>query len=162
MTEVATCTSNLLVNRTRHGPEFCPQGRPNTDLRRMSYQELHDLSVRLGISSFRSTPRRLIADILAATSEEREAADEHFAAIQPNSSDVDQQVWRFRPGAGCSSRAEQAFRAVLAKLLGYWRCARGPRDFRWCGGVIGLGVWCEHVDLPPGMRPAERYALGVG
>lgn len=41
-----------------------------------------------------------------------------------------------------SLEAEPASRAVLTRLLGLSRWARGPLDDRWCGGVVGSGCGC--------------------
>lgn len=45
--------------------------------------------------------------------------------------------------------SQQAFRAVLARLLAYWRWARAPADDRWYGVIVGSHVWRERLLLLP-------------
>lgn len=43
--------------------------------------------------------------------------------------------------------AEHAYRAELARLLGFWRWVQGSGADRWRGGIVGLRAWREHVTL---------------
>lgn len=52
------------------------------------------------------------------------------------------------PG-GRSRRAAPRGSGAWCRWL-HWRWARGPGADRWCGGVIGLRVWREHLVLLPG------------
>lgn len=45
--------------------------------------------------------------------------------------------------------AEQAFRATLARVLGFWRWARRPAEHRDIAVVVGLRMWREHMVLRP-------------
>lgn len=58
-----------------------------------------------------------------------------------------------------SGEAERSFHTALARLFGSLRWGRKPPAARWCGGVVGLRVWREHVVLPP-VGPCRATCVG--
>lgn len=69
-------------------------------------------------------------------------------------------------GAGCRQRgcvAEQAFRRVLPRLLGYWKWARVPPN-RWCAGGSGrvVGVAREFRSQARRPQPSDLRLVWAG